>query len=192
MVRDHDGSCRVTFGQGSLQPGPALAVPLLDVIGRDQSLRWKAEFVAVGQILLFVINPDRVVVGQVPVAFELDQILKPGAEELEVCPERAAQKTDAAQGEFVVLQEMDAQVFGLAAHARKSTAPMGVVELVVASHIDDLRFREHLSGAGQAPALFDVASEDDHVGLLHCCGWRREGMIFQVHVAVNEEAHSYK
>jgi hypothetical protein len=67
---------------------------------------------------------------------------------------------------------------------------MGVVELVVASHIDDLRFREHLSGAGQAPALFDVTGKDDYVGLLHCCVWRREGMIFEVQVAVDEEAHA--
>ena len=67
-----------------------------------------------------------------------------------------------------------------------------LVELVVASHIDDLRFREHLSGAGQATALFDVTCKDDRVGLLHCCGWRREGMIFEVQVAVDEEAHSYK
>ena len=189
MVGDHDGCARITCGQSSLQPGPALTVPLLGVIGRDQALWRKAELVAVSQILLVVVDPDRVVIGQMAATFELDQLFKLGSEKLEVGPQGAAQEADATKGDFVVFQEMDLKILGLAAHARKSATPMGVVEIVVASHVDDVLFGEHLSGAGQASALFDVPSQDHHVCLLQRRRWRRERVAFKVQVAVDEQAH---
>lgn len=65
VMGDHNCFSRVPFGQGSLQPGPALAVQPLDVIGIDQALRRETELVALSQVLLVVVNPDGVVIGQV-------------------------------------------------------------------------------------------------------------------------------
>lgn len=188
-MRDHNRCGRVAYCQCSLQPRPALAVPLLGVIGRDQALRWETKLIAWSQVRPVVVDPDGVAIGQVPTTFELDQFFELGAEIQKISPERAAEEPDATKGDFVVFQEMDPQIFCLAAHVRKSATPMCIVELVVTGHVDDLFVREHLSGTGQASTFLDIACQDHDVSLLHGLRRRREGVAFEVQVAVDEEAH---
>jgi hypothetical protein len=86
--------------------------------------------------------------------------------QLEVCPQGAAQKRDAANLDGLIFQKVDVASLNLGPASRQQWLHVVAVKFMVAHDVNDGMFRKLLPRPFDAPAaLMDVASQNYHVGI---------------------------